>query len=66
MSTTTTSSAPGRFSPGRFSPGRFSPARVIADLRALADRTGGPEGSTPVTDIVLRKLSIVREKAPAE
>ncbi|MFM7871738.1 MAG: M28 family peptidase, partial [Actinomycetota bacterium] len=31
--------------PSSLSVGSFDPARVVADLRALADRTGGPEGS---------------------
>jgi N-carbamoyl-L-amino-acid hydrolase len=31
--------------PASLSIGSFDPARVVADLRALADRTGGPDGS---------------------
>jgi len=31
--------------PASKSVGSFDPARVVADLRALADRTGGPDGS---------------------
>ena len=44
-------------------PRTFDPTRVVADLRALADRTGGPEGSRRLcwTPAWLEARSLLRE-----
>ncbi|MFM8528077.1 MAG: M28 family peptidase, partial [Ilumatobacteraceae bacterium] len=44
-------------------PRTFDPTRVVADLRALADRTGGPEGSRRLcwTPAWLEARTLLRE-----